>query len=418
MIYKLKSLTGNNFKIVLSQCVVSAGNFITTVLLARAFELEIFGQFSSIWLIILFSSSIVMSICIFPMMSNYYQFNEDERHQYIIGTFGTLLFISLLFLFFITIAYLILVFFQFNQFMDYIWPTTFCVISINLQEFTRRALITIGNTTMAFISDFLTYTLRIIAIIALWYLDNLNLLNTLAICYLTACLGALIIFRSLTFDREGFISNMNFAWLHNRKSAKWLLPAGMMQWTSINLFITAAAFLISPAAVGIIRICQSLLAVLNIILQSAENIISIQSTKIIKEFGERGLTDYLLKVSFSGCLPFVFLVVIFHFFGAEIISLIYGDGYDEVVHHSLVIYAIAYVFVFLIVPIRAALRTLGKTRSWFNAYLASSIFSISSFYFLEINFSVYGAVWGILLAHIVLLTYALFVLYRHINKVL
>jgi O-antigen/teichoic acid export membrane protein len=417
---QLNIFSADNLKIVMGQCVVSAGNFISTVVLVRALELEIFGQFSSIWLVVLFSSTIVMSVCILPMMSDYYHLDVDQREKYIAGTFGTLLSGAALLILAVSFIYLALFISESGKIVDYIWPTTFCILSINLQDFVRRALITMSETTLAFSSDFVTHISRVVVLLILWDFGLLDIHTALTTFYLSGLIGTIFFMRPLKVDKK-ILDKTHFAWQNNRISAKWLFLSGILQWTSINIFIVAAAFFISPAAVGIIRICQSLLAILNVILQSTENIISTHCTKVFKNFGEIGLSSYMLKVSLLGCLPFLVVILISIFWGDDIVFYVYGYVFEQSSKGSLVLYSIAYFFIFLAVPVRAVLRTLGKARSWFNAYLASSVFSLLSVYFLEVNYGVYGAVWGILIAQIVLLFGAYFSLYgrfRHAYKIL
>jgi O-antigen/teichoic acid export membrane protein len=416
MNFQLKKSFTSKFLIVTGQCIVSGGNFLATVLLAREFDLNIFGLFSSIWLIILFSSSLVMAISIFPMMTNYFKFDRDERNDYMSGTFGILILIFSFLLLFAAFLNSYLNSIRFYSVSIYVWPVALCIISINLQEFVRRSLITMGHELLAFTSDAFTHILRLIIILFFSYIESLTLYNSLLTYTFTALIGSSIIFKSIKIDRRKIVSNISYAWAQNFRSVKWLLPSGLMQWSSVNLFISSAAFLISPAAVGIIRICQSLLAVFNIIIQSFESIFSPKFTKINQNLGELALARYLAKVALFGSIPFILLSILFIFYGLEIIQFIYGDNYGEVAYESLIIYSIAYIFIFLTVPIRAALRSLEITKHWFNAYLASSIFSILSVYYLEVNFGIYGAVWGILLANIILIGYTIIALLHHFKK--
>lgn len=401
--------------IFLGQAVVSGGNFITTVLMARSLSIIEFGTFSSIWLIILFSSSIVMALCVFPMMSNYHQLEINNRMRFIVGTLGTLIYAGVIWLLCCMVAYLILLTLDIKNATLLVLSTAICVIGINIQDFARRALITLDRPELALLSDVITYSLRVLGITVLWYSSNLNVVYALLICALTALAGASVLFLSVSINRN-WNKDRLYSWDINRGSAKWLLPSGLMQWTSVNLFISAAAFLISPAAVGVIRLCQSLLAVLNVVVQSAESIVSLNASKIYKTALSKGLVNYLVKVSALGSIPFIFLSIICLFFGAEIITLVYGEQYAEISASALTIYSIAYIFVFLIVPIRAGLRTIAQTRTWFNAYLASTLFSVSVVYYFESSYGVYGAVLGIVLAHVVLIGYSSIALFSSLRK--
>jgi len=385
----------------LDQIVVSAGNFLTSIILARALGIEVFGYFSAIWLLVLISNTIVMSVSIFPMMSNYHLLKDNEKNNFIIGNIGVF------FLILCFSVFVLSVIFSFNDlsgdsanihiFIFFL----FALISINAQELVRRIFITKDNIKLALFSDSVTTFMRISALGILSGTGDLTFQSTFAVCGISAFIGAILPWHYLP-KVNNLIANSRLTWSINFASAKWLLPSGLMQWTSINLYISMAVFLISPAAVGIIKVCQSLLAVLNILIQGAENIIPLEASKLYKNKDIKQMWNYLIKVSAVGSIPFVLLSILCFFFGGRLLSFFYGDIYTIQGEQVLYVYSIAYVFVFLVVPIRAGLRTVGKTDIWFKAYIMSSIVSICSVYWLEVNYSSLGAVLGILIAHIIL----------------
>ncbi len=401
--------------ILLDQAIVSAGNFISVVILARALGLVQFGQFSVVWLVVLFTSSIVMAVCVFPMMTNYCLLPVEKRPQYLIGTFGTFIYAVGIWIVISLALYLMLALLDFKELEVFVFPLMACVIAIHFQDFVRRMLITMGRRRLAVISDGLTYLLRIGVLAFLWEMEALDIVVALNVFTMTSFIGAFVVY-ALPFNMN-LRQTTCFAWAENRKSAKWLLPSGLLQWSSINLFISAAAFLLSPAAVGVIRICQSLLAVLNVLIQGLENIVPLRASKLLSEHGAHSMVRYLVRVSMIGVVPVLILIIVCSLFGGEIIAFVYGEEYRDLASLPLVIYSIAYIFVFLIVPVRAGLRSLDETREWFNAYVASSIFSLSIVYFIEVNYNVLGAVWGILLAHVVLIGYSLVMLSRKLKMV-
>jgi len=383
----------------------------TSIILARALGIDLFGYFSALWLIILISSSVIMASCVFPMMSNFPKQILTNRNTYISG--NILLFLCVVFSISIVLTVVGLVVFSGHKTFDvHLFLLLIgTLITINIQDFFRRLLITINKANKALISDIVTYTSRLLGLLILWEYSSLDIYSAFYVCAVSAVVGSILTLKLLpTFDDS--YHALKYVYSINSRSAKWLLPSGLMQWTSINLFISMAAFLISPAAVGIIKVCQSLLAVLNILIQGAENIIPLQASRVFRELNGQAMWKYLLKVSILGAVPFILLSIVCFFFGANILTLVFGDAYQQDGSDVLFVYSIAYVFVYLIVPIRAGLRTIEKTQIWFQAYVASSIVSLSLVYWLEVNFLSLGAVIGILIAHIVLISYTVLVLLR------
>jgi O-antigen/teichoic acid export membrane protein len=410
---KTSSFINNNGAVFLSQVVVSAGNFITSIILARALGLDSFGYFSALWLIILISSSVIMASCIFPMMSNFPKQETLNINKYISG--NILLFLSVIFLISIVLIVCLFILSYLDIDIPLFLSLIFTLLAINTQDFFRRLFFTINKSKKALFSDVFTYTFRLLALFILWNYSYLDIYIAFYVCAATAFVGSLLFIKNLPKFDDSY-NALKYAYSINIRSAKWLLPSGFMQWTSINLFISMAAFLISPAAVGIIKVCQSLLAVLNILIQGAENIIPLQASRVFREINTQAMWKYLIKVSILGAVPFILLSIICFFFGANILTLFFGDVYQQNGSDVLFIYSIAYVFVYLIVPLRAGLRTIEKTQIWFQAYIASSIVSLSLVYWLEVNFLSLGAVIGILIAHIVLITYTVLVLLRLYNR--
>lgn len=399
----------------LDQIVVSVGNFLTSVILARALGIELFGYFSAIWLLVLISNTIVMATSVFPMMSNYHLQQDSAKNNFIIGNIGVFFIVLCL-----SVILLTIIFALSNLSHDPANTKIFIcflltLISINTQEFIRRLFITKDNIRLALLSDSVTNFIRIFFLGILWSVDGLTIQTAFAVCAITAFFGAIVPCRHLP-KLDNLIMNTKVTWSINFVSAKWLLPSGLMQWTSINLFISMAVFLISPAAVGIIKVCQSLLAVLNILIQGAENIIPLEASKVYKNNDANQMWNYLIKVSAVGSIPFILLSILCFFFGDMLLSLFFGDIYKIQGEQVLFVYSIAYIFVFFIVPIRAGLRTVGKTDIWFKAYVMSSIVSICSVYWLEVNYSSLGAVVGILIAHIILVGYTVLKLKHYYKK--
>lgn len=412
---KTSSFIKNNGAVFLSQVVVSAGNFLTSIILARALGLDSFGYFSALWLIILISSSVIMASCVFPMMSNFPKQETLNINRYISG--NILLFLCVIFSISIVliVGLFILSYLDIDINVHLFLSLIFTLLAINTQDFFRRLFITINKPNKALFSDIVTYTFRLLALFILWKYSYLNIYNAFYVCTATAFVGSLLFIKHLPKFDDSY-NALKYVYSINRRSAKWLLPSGLMQWTSINLFISMAAFLISPAAVGIIKVCQSLLAVLNILIQGAENIIPLQASRVFRELNTQAMWKYLVKVSILGAVPFIMLSIICFFFGANILTVFFGDAYQQNGSDILFVYSVAYVFVYLIVPLRAGLRTIEKTQIWFQAYIASSIVSLSLVYWLEVNFLSLGAVIGILIAHIVLITYTVLVLLRLYNR--
>ena len=411
MIERIFSLTKKHGFVFADQLVVSLGNFLTTLVLARALGLEQFGYFSALWLIALIANTTVMAVCVFPMMSQYAKVHEAARQSYLHGHLGLLAICCMFFT-----SLLIFAFYLANIFEVAVNKLTlilliFLVVTLNLQELVRRIYIVQKTPHLALFSDLSTYLIRVLLLLCVWYADMLTLQTALVICVVTSFIGAVCVWPKY-FSMNKIVANTKYTLENNGKSAKWLLPSGLMQWTSINLFISTAVFFISPAAVAILKVCQSIVATMNILVQAAENIIPMKASETMELHGEKAFWEYIIHTILLGVIPFVLIAVLLFFIEGSLLTFMYGHSYASESNGILFMYAISYIFVFFIVPIRAALRTLERTKIWFNAYVITTLYSVLTVYWLETTYGAQGAVFGIVTAHVMLITVAVFYMSR------
>ena len=71
----------------LDQAVVSGGNFLLGVFLARVLGLEHYGEYALAWLVVLFCSSIHHAWIINPMYTFYPKYDADKKSEYLKSLF-------------------------------------------------------------------------------------------------------------------------------------------------------------------------------------------------------------------------------------------------------------------------------------------------------------------------------------------
>ena len=159
------------------------------------------------------------------------------------------------------------------------------------------------------------------------------------------------------------------------KFSRWLIGTSLLQWFSGNFFLLAAAGLLSPAAVGAIRILQNIIGVLHVFFLTLENRIPLQAASILQERGTAKLAAFLQRFIWKGALVTAVLAVGIAFFGKPIMQLIYGGEHTQYAY-LLYGFAILYILVFVGMGYRFAIRAIENTRIIFIAYVASSAFSL------------------------------------------
>ncbi|BBP44487.1 hypothetical protein THMIRHAT_22330 [Thiosulfativibrio zosterae] len=167
-----------------------------------------------------------------------------------------------------------------------------------------------------------------------------------------------------------------------------------------------AAVILSPIAVGAIRIGQNIAQLINVILLAAENYIPRTAAKIYKAGGINKLKVYLVKSTLYLFAPALALIPLTLLYSDFIIDLVYGNEFTEF-SFVLVWFAFMTTSLVLMTGLRTYLRVLEQTKPWFLGYLISSLFSLVFAYPLEITFGLNGALFGMTAAQLILILSAL-----------
>lgn len=391
----------------MDQGIVSGGNFIVGILLARYLNLETYGEYALIWLIVLFCSSLHQGWIITPMFTFSPQYAGEERTSYfktlwvhqILFAIGAALFSSI---------FLWLAHFFFSEWnlgnISYLIPMV--VFLFLMYDFFRREHYAKETPHKALWINIFVFGSQIAGIVFLQFTHALNLysaLFTVGISYSIALLFGVKHLLSFQWDFSFFkqitIKHWNFS--------KWLIGTALLQWVSGNFFIIAAASILSPLTVGAIRILQNIVGVLHVFFLALENYIPLKATKIYYANGIKALRHFLVQVSWKGGLATLLISLTMAFFGKEIMTLLYGEKH---LNYAYLLYgfALLYTLVFIGTNIRFAIRTLEQTRSIFIAYILSSGFSLVMAKPIIEKWGIDGIVIGLIITQVIMQLFFLF----------
>ena len=158
------------------QVIVSLCNFLVSIIIIRLLGVEIFGQFSFLWLFLLLVNSTQLSYIISPMLTNAPKQSRSNINFYYGGVFcQQLIFTSIIFF----IVYFVLKFFgsyiSFYQIEKYFISFPFAIVAMQLHQFFRRLLFSKKLYFRAVLCDGITYAFLIFLLIYLNHLNKLNL---------------------------------------------------------------------------------------------------------------------------------------------------------------------------------------------------------------------------------------------------
>jgi O-antigen/teichoic acid export membrane protein len=180
------------------------------------------------------------------------------------------------------------------------------------------------------------------------------------------------------------------------------------QWWAGNLFVVASGLYLGAAALGALRLSQSLLGVLNVLLQSFENYVLPQSARKMNIDMNMGVS-YLKEMNKKLAFVFIPVLALLFVMASPILMLTGGTEYIEYTY-VLQGLCILYVFILLSQPIRFMIRALHLNQYFFTGYLISLAYAIITSHGLISSFGLVGVVAGLIGAQIILIVYWLFIL--------
>ena len=385
----------------IDQIIISLCNFLVTIIILRLLGIEIFGQFSFLWLFLLLTNTVQLSYIISPMLSN----APKQSVDYLKFFYGGIFFHQIIF----SLSTFLIIYFGLKFFDEYLpsyqiekYSLSFAsaTITLQIQQFFRRLLFSKKLYFKALLTDLISYPSVIILIIYLNYLNKLNLESIFWSFVFTFLLGIFFsspILLSLKYNLNNTYNTLKDNWI----IAKWMLASTLLQWFSGNLWIINTGIILGPFTLGVVRACQTVINITNIFFQSLENIIPVATSKIFLEKGMDRMRIYLQKFALKGLLLIFLLILFLIFFSKLLLSFFYGSEIGN--YHFILIFLalILPVTFFQYAPIYG-LRTLGKTKPIFISYLLSSFVTITTSQFVISSFNLNGLVVGLFVTQLII----------------
>ncbi|MCH6234481.1 oligosaccharide flippase family protein [Cognataquiflexum rubidum] len=384
--------------VLLDQALFSGTSFLCTVIIARMLDMETFGQYSGYLLGIYLAVSGIGAFVIQPLQVLVGQ--TTNLKQYLTFAFwlqvlAVLIFVALIFV----IAFVI----QANiPFSALLFAAGFL-----LHDFGRRVLLATNRPKSTLLLDAIS-TLGLSAALFIFYLDHQKDLSSLfsyvAIPYLLSSLLLFWQIKPIYFENAVLVSSFR---LHVIEG-KWLFLTAITQWWSSNLFVVASGIYLGAAALGALRLAQSLMGVLNVLLQSFENYILPQTAAIINTDVHQGMA-YLTNASRKAGMLFLPVLAVTLIFSQQIFVLVGGKEYASYAYLLQAI-TLLYVLVFISQPIRLLIRALRLNRHFFYGYLFSLTFALVFSHALLSNFGLSGVLIGLAASQLLLIAYWVYIL--------
>lgn len=396
--------------VLLEQSVFSGTGFLINIALVKLMDLEQYGLYASLVLVIYLLLGVSQALVVQPMQVHI----SKAKNSFSYRLFLLFLKLSLILCFSIIIIVVSLAGFNFLESSQvYFLPFTAYMISFLLFDFYRKYFLATGQIKMALIIGVIyaasTFGLFILAFYGQFSGGLTTYVYLLMVGYLPALAVATVTyFLELTLPTKKELKEYGKVHI---VEGQWLLYAAVVQWFSGNLYVMASGLLIGVEALGVLRFVQSLLGLVNILLQTIENYVLPQLSRAYQlslqhcyRAFQSSLGTYQLGILAGLSLLFLF---------AEEVLRIAGNAsfvpYAYVLRGMVVLYAI----IIIAYPIRLLIRVTELNKSYFTAYLISFLFSLVSYQFLLTHFGVSGAIIGLIINQLILQATWLLVLNRN-----
>ncbi|MFT4598693.1 MAG: O-antigen/teichoic acid export membrane protein [Bacteroidia bacterium] len=394
--------------VLLDQAVFSGNSFIMTALLARFLGIETFGTFSYLILGVYLLMSMSNALIIQPMQVAHSKFAINQDYK------GFTLLLQLI------VAILLL---TISGIMSTsVFPNIKVLAGINLihvgilysawllHDFFRKSFLASQEMKNTIVVDCIMASIQLIGIIGLGVTHQLTL-N--AVIILLAASYTISSFTSLALSKLSYQNlNLDKGYLqYHKKEGSILFISSVLQWWSSNLFVVASGLFLGAAALGAFRLVQSMFGVLNLLLQTYENYVLPKAAKLYSN-SKSEAKRYLRTITQKGAILFSAVLVPLFLFSKQAILLIGGDqymAYHQVVRGMVILYAIIYAGYSVRIPI----RILMLNNSFFIGYGISFIFSLFTFNYLLHHFNISGAIAGLIINQLLMISYWHFKLTKH-----
>jgi O-antigen/teichoic acid export membrane protein len=387
------------FLLLADQAVFSGSSFVVTVVLARMLSVQDFGTFAGLILVLYLIVSLVNAFVIHPLQVTLPSVGRTTDYL----SFSLWFQSGITILLTTGISLLLLMPLPALQMLATLYlPILLFSAGFLMQDYFRKRLLAENRIEQTLLADILLMVAHAGALLIMATNPGVTLENTitgLGIGYILPVLYLLMQSDSMSYPNKRWFV---YAKAHIVQG-KWLFFTAVLQWWAGNFFVVASGLLLGSAALGALRLVQSVFGVLNILFQTFENYLLPQTAGKMQISLESGI-GYLKKSSRQPMLFAAILLTAMFVLSDTIIVLAGGENYRD---YGFLVkgMAVLYVFIFVGYPVRIAIRALIMNKVFFEGYLLTFMFALSSSWLLLTRFELIGAIVGLILSQIILLVY-------------
>ena len=339
-------------QVLIDQALYSGTSFLLTILMARHFSASDFGIFSAY---VLFSYLAVSMVAAWTLQV--FQVMADIDREYVSFVFW----LQLLLVFLCSVVVKLL----FGLFSEgYVYVSVYYGASFLMYDFGRRLFLALDKTLWTLYLDVFT---GVSIMYLLFYFihegskDLVGLLCFFTYVYICSLGLIVLLLRPFSYKKEKW----GRYYKDHLRHGKWLFLSAASQWWAGNLYVVAAGVHLGSAALGALRLAQSLFGVLNLLMQTYENYVLPKIALEVHRDMASGM-QYVRATNQRLALVFVPVICFVFVFATPFFVMTGGKQYAP---YGFVLkgFSILYLLILLSQPIRFVFRSLHFNQHFFYA---------------------------------------------------
>lgn len=356
------------------QALISASNFVTTVVLARVLAPTDFGAFTLVYAAIFFAIALQAALITRPHNVLGPTHSGAVYRRYTTATAMSQIALTGM------LAVVALVAAVAGRAAAWgvaplLIPLVPALVAWQLQEFIRRVLYTEGRLRAAFANDLVSYGAQAVGIGALAGFGRLTGPRALSVIALTSAIAAAWGVRTMkdSFDRRAIRNPMREKWIaDNWRFGKWIFGATLVSSASSQFYPVLLGGFVSLAEAGVFRAVLTLFGPARILLLAMETALTPAAARVFAERGQAALHSFIGRVVTITAPIMAGYGLVASVLATPILVTLYGDRYRPY-GWLLICFALAYALAYLQVPALIALEGRQASAPVFHASLWSGL---------------------------------------------
>jgi O-antigen/teichoic acid export membrane protein len=379
--------------VLLDQFVVSGANFVLGIFVAKLLGLDHFGEYSLLILLTMFAALFNTVLVIQPFFSGACSVilkgkyvNFLIQFQFLIAFFTSILiFIALTTYSTVTSK----LYFDFYLFISVALYVFFSII----QDSIRRMFFHDNRLITSLKMDIIRYIGGIASLGICSLYVSLSAIDIFIIMLLSSFLSIAYALKKFGPIKKCSINVVIVIGKEHWEYSKWLLGSSLIQFFSGNAFTIAAAILLGPYIVGLTRLAQNLMGVLNVLILAFENFVPSQAKRLLIDNGINAVRSYLIKITLLNLSIVILFILSLYIFNDAIIMFVFNIE-NKAYSTFIVLFSFAYIFVGMNSVFKIYYRTLMNTKLLFFIDILVAIISSLSALAIIGNYNEYGVAFG------------------------